>query len=172
MFYIFVCSVLGLSACGFFYLDGPLIIKNSVVPYINKAKSLKTLVSTQYTGKFNILWVSLTIIFKALYIMLIQYLNNTVIKIDKNKFQITYVIDGKLYKLVVKTKRGPRSVLIVYNENQQDMTDIILPFLGPQEDLHRQDYTPDFFNSCSLTFELSNGSELTFKTGETINFLK
>lgn len=165
MFYFYV---LGLSVYGFIYLDGPKIIKNSVVPYINKAISLKNLVSSQNNGKLNILKISLTILFEALYIIISQRFNKTVIKLDKNRFQISYVIDGKLYKIVVKSKRGPRNILIVYDENQKDMTDIILPFLGPYEDLHKQDYTPEFFNSKSLTFETSNGDKLNFKNDDII----
>jgi len=44
---------------------------------------------------------------------MIQYLTSNVNKIDKNIYEITYVINGKMYKMRVKTKRGPS----IYKKN-------------------------------------------------------
>lgn len=107
-------------------------------------------------------------IFGILYVTILQKLNKSIVKIDKNKYEITYVINGKLYKMLVSPTRGPALVLQVSNELQNDITDEIIPFLGPNYNFHGQDFSPNYLNHQLLTFELFNGEEKTFEKKEII----
>jgi hypothetical protein len=75
-----------------------------------KWKSLKSLVSTQHKSKIIINLISFNMVLKSLYLSFIQYINNSVIKIDKNKYEVSYIINGKLYKMIVSPSRGPMPI--------------------------------------------------------------
>lgn len=165
-------SIFTLFVTVFIFLDGPKIIKSTVektlVPKYRNFRRLNNAISTRYKSIFMILWVSVYMICQSLYINFIQYINSTVKKIDKNKYEITYIINGKTYKMIVKQKRGPKKVLMVYDENQEDISREIFSYLGPEENFHGKIYTPSFFNKKQLVFELSNGDECEFKNKDPI----
>jgi hypothetical protein len=152
----------------FFYLDGHHIVKNTAVVKWKKFRRLNKLVSTNYKGCFKIIWVSICMIFQALWINILQYLNSTIVQIDKKTYEVTYIIRGKTYKMIVKSRRGPRKVLLVSDENQEDVSYIIFPYLGPEENFHGEKYTPKFFEKKELIFELSTGVEKIFQENEEI----
>ena len=135
---------------------------------LEKWKKLNELVSTKYDGYFTILWVSICMITKALWINILQYLNRSITKIDKKTYELSYVLNGKLYKILINNKTGPRKVILVSDETQTDISYLITPYLGPKEDFHGSDITPKFFNRKELIFELSNGEEKIFKHNDSI----
>jgi hypothetical protein len=157
----------------FIYFDGykkssevTLFCKNKY----KKFRKINTLVSTNYNGFFRILFISLCMILKLMWIYIIQYCNSTVTLTKDNKYIITYVIKGKTHKMVVTCNRGPSKVLLVYDENQKDVSNVVFPYLGPEENFHSCLYTPKFWNKKELIFELSNGSEKIFTENEHIIF--
>ncbi len=158
----------------FFYFDGPKFVKYKY----GKTKELYQLVSTKYKTRdcgtrLKILWWSLVILCQALYVTIIQKLNNSVIKKKENysnTYEITYVISGKIYKLVVTPIKGPKNVLQVIDDNNEDITRQIVPYLGPAEDWHSSKFKPSFFNRKSLTFNLSSSDDITFTENEEIKF--
>ena len=113
-------------------------------------------------------WISFLMVLESLYLKLVTYLNNSIKKIDKNKYEVSYVINGKIYKMVTSPSRGPVPIVQIINENNIDVTEHILPYMGPNNDWHNRKYFPDFFNYKSLIFELSNGERKTFNHSETI----
>ena len=161
-----VCSGL------FFYFDGPKFVKYKY----GKTKELYQLVSTKYktrdcNTRLKILWWSLVILCQALYISIIQRLNNSVVKkTTGNTYEIIYVLSGKIYKLVVTPKKGPKNVLQVIDDTNQDITSLIVPYLGPAEDWHSSKFKPSFFNRKTLTFNLSSSDDVTFTEDEEIKF--
>ena len=152
----------------FLYLDGHNIVKNVVTVKYHNFKRINRLVGTTSKGVFTILWVSLCLIVKALWINIIQYMNSTITQIGKNKYLVTYIINGKTYKMLVIPKRGPRSVLMISDENQEDVSHMIVPYLGPEENFHGEVYNPEFFNKKELIFNMSNGDELIFSSNDKI----
>jgi hypothetical protein len=106
---------------------------------------------------------------QAIWVSIIQYMNSTIIKLDKNTYKVTYVIKGKTYMLVVKPTRGPRKVLLVSDETQTDVSNEIFPYLGPKENFHGEIYTPHFFKKKELVFELSDGTERKFLLDDNID---
>ena len=89
-------------------------------------------------------------------------MNNSIIKLDKNTYILSYILHDNEYKMVIKIARGPSPILSIKNEDNKDLTDIILPYLGPKNDWHNNKFTPKFFNCKSLSFELSNGEIIKF----------
>ena len=123
---------------------------------------LTNLVSTTETNRVTIVLVSLKMIFQLMYIQLMQYLNSTVRVIDKNTFEVTYVITSKKYKLLVQQYRGPDLILQISDDTGSDVTDLVLPYMGPNYDWHKQLIEPSFFNNTAfLTFQMADGTEQT-----------
>ena len=97
-------------------------------------------------------------------------MNTSVRKLDKKTYEISYVIDRKLYKMIVTPKRGPAPIIQVSDENSTDITDYILPYMGPEYDWHGKLFTPKFFQRKSLTFELMNGEEFTYEESNHVDY--
>lgn len=152
----------------FLYVDGPNIVKNNLVVKYKKFRKINNMVATNYKGIFTILWISLCLVGKALWISMLQRINNSVVQLSKNKYQITYVVNGKIYKMIVTPTRGPRKVLLAHDENEEDISYLIFPYLGPEEDFHGKTFSPDFFDRKKLYFECSDGGEHVFDSNETI----
>jgi hypothetical protein len=138
------------------------IIKTSITSKYNRWKNLNSLVSTRYSNTFKIVCISIKMIAKSCYISFIQYINSSVTKIGPNSYELSYIINGKLYKMVVKTQRGPIPVIQVSNDKQDDITDKILPYMGPKYNWHGNVFTPEFFGCDLLIFEMSDGTEHAF----------
>lgn len=160
---ILLYGILSLIVGSFIYLDGYNITKNTIVPKWKRFRKVNKLVSKNYKGIFRILYISISLIIKALWINIIQYMNNTIIKIDKNTYIITYVVNGNIYKMKVTKLRGPSKVLMVTDENNEDVSDIIIPYMGVEQNFHNNKYKVDFFKRKELAFQLSNGDEKVFE---------
>ena len=93
---------------------------------------------------------------------LIQKLNKSVEKIDKNTYEITYTIGARLYKFRTKTQKGMSNILQIIDSDNNDVTELIEPYLGPHRDFHNYEYTPHSFNFKSLTFNFNDGESTTF----------
>jgi hypothetical protein len=167
LFTVYVYTVL-LLVYYFIYLGCPIYIENKVTEKYRNFRRINRLVANNHTGFFNILYISMCIVFKALWIKCFQYMNNTVTHIEGNTYKITYVIKGQTYIMNVILTRGPKKVLLVCDEAQNDMSDIVFPYLGPEENWHKDIYTPKFFSRDKLVFELSNGEEHVFNHNDKI----
>ena len=152
----------------FLYLDGHNIVKNVFFIKYNKFKQINQLVTTNHVGTFNILWISICLVLKALWINIIQNLNNTVIYLGENNYLITYSIKGVVYKMIVKPSRGPKKIVSIYDENKIDVSDTLFPYLGPENNFHGKLYTPKFFQKEQLIFVTCNGDEKSFNQFENI----
>jgi hypothetical protein len=166
----YITLLLSTLTFGLFYkIDGHNIFYNYASHKYSEWKRLNNLVSTQHKSKFIVTIVSLKMVGEALYQSLVQYLDNSVVKINKNTYTVSYVINGKLYKTVIIPKRGPLPVLSVENENNLDVTHEVLPYLGPHNDWNNHHYTPEFFKHKKLKFELLNGEIKEFIDKDIIN---
>ena len=67
--------------------------------------------------------------------------------------------------MIVKPRRGPNPILQIINDTKEDVTNIVLPYLGPNFDWHGNKLDSSFFNSKVLTFEMADGStqHITFE---------
>ena len=72
--------------------------------------------------------IACSILWSTMWVMISQWLNNTVHQIGKNRYMIYYSIGGKRYATIVKHKNGPSPVLQVIN-GDNDITEIVEPYL-------------------------------------------
>jgi len=139
------------------YTELHLIVYRSMCLNYNRVTRLNALVSSRHQNYCKILYYSSKLILQTLYTVLLQKLNSNVVYCGNNKYILTYSINGKLYKMVIKPRRGPVPVLQIRNELDQDLTDQLLPYLGPtynSNDIFQQGFS-------TLTFELSSGKTET-----------
>jgi hypothetical protein len=158
--------VFGIAVWAF---DGHTIAKNTIVTKYRKFREVNRLVETKYKTIGMILWVSIQMICKMYWLNVLAWLNTSVRHVDKRRIEVSYVLNGKLYKVITSIHRGPCSILLISDENSEDITEEILPFFGPNEDWHKQEFTPEFWNRKTLNFELSSGEHKTFEEKQVIN---
>jgi hypothetical protein len=79
-------------------------------------------------------------------------------KIGKNLYEVSYKINNNQYKMIVEQKRGPHPVLQIVDDNMEDVTDVVIPYLGHRYDWNGFNMSLSFFGVKSLTFELADGS--------------
>lgn len=151
--------VLGL----FYYFNGYTIVTTKW----KNLKRINALVSSNYTGTFKISYITMCIITKALWMSCIEY-NNTAVKLDGNKYLVSYTIKGVVYKMIIKPRKGPSKVVSVFDESGLEISNLLFPYLGLDEKFHGGIYTPLFFQKTELVFELLDGTTKTFKENETI----
>jgi Family of unknown function (DUF5772) len=133
-----------------------------------KFTQLNKLVATQHSSRFMVLYVSILMVIKMWWMNFLQYSNNTIEIYDKKSVNISYILDGRLYKLYVKRRRGPVLVLLVTDENNEDVSDLVIPYMGPERNWHNTVFTPNFWNKENLTFELSSSETKKFNRHESI----
>lgn len=153
-------------------IDAHTIIKENTLNKYSRWKKLNKLVATQYKRKYLIIYHSICMIFTSLWIAFLLYINDSVKKIDHKTYEVSYIINGKYYKMLIKPDRGPLPVLLVYDDKENDMTNKFLPYLGAKNDFHGFKITPQFFGVDKLSLETSNGESLVFKDNEMITLKK
>ena len=147
-------------------LDVHMIVYN----YGIKWRDLNSLVSTRNKNIIKVLYISFTMILQAIYLSLLQYMNSTIRKISKNKYEISYIVNGKMYKMLVTPKRGPSPILEIRNEKtEDDLTEKLLPYFGPDYKCHGIDLYPELLGYNGLVFELADGTEKVFIDNEIIS---
>jgi len=150
----------------FVKIDGKKIVSEKY----RKWKRLNNLVSHTHKSTFMITIVSIKMFLQMYYDSVIQYLNNSVIKLDKNMFEVTYIINGKEYKMVVKPKKGPCPIADIFDEKGDSCYERIIPYLiKPNHEFNTGLY-PDFFGYKQLKFEMIDGKSYIFNHSETILF--
>lgn len=157
-----------LGACSIYAFDGHTIVKETFLTKYRKFRDLNKLVSTHYKTVWSIVWVSLCMVAKMYWINFLQWANNTIEYVDNKHVCITYVLQGRMYKMVVKLRKGPSDILLVTDEDSNDVTDMVLPYLGPQGDWHGKEFKPEFWKKRMLNFELSSGEQETFLENEVV----
>jgi hypothetical protein len=179
LFFIITFGVLSFPIL--YYLDSHIILYNNIkyikVKY-NKFRLLNNLVSTlrapigtiKHKNILKIIYISIIIILQSIYINICQYFNKSLKQINKNTYELTYVIRGNIYKIIIPLKFGPNDILLIFDENLNDITDIIMPYFGPCNNFHGNDYTPEFFNYNQFNIELSSGDNIIIEKNEKISF--
>lgn len=135
-----------------------------------KLKTMYWLIWLHHGKLTNTLYIMSSILAKTLYFRAMQSLNKSVVQTGKNTYELTYTVCGNLYKMVIRAKRGPRKLINAFNAKDVDITELLQMYVGPNNDFHNQDFTPDFFDTDSITVHLSNGDEKTFQRYDLLQF--
>ena len=117
---------------------------------------------------FKSLKILIQLFLKVIYILIIQKFSKNLNKIKKNTYDLSYSVNGKLFKYRFKIEKGPPKILQIIDHNNNDVTSKIAPYSGPLGNFHQIQYTPADFKAIELTFNLFNGEVLTFKENEII----
>ena len=152
----------------FYKIDAHNVIYHTINRKYRKWQKITKLVSSHNETILSIYTISIKMICQALYLSLLQYLNNSVTKIDKNTYEVKYVLGGKMYRMVVIPKKGPSHIIQIRDEYEEDITEHILPYYGPNYDWYSINFIPQFFNCKKMTFELDTGEEKIFEELEYI----
>lgn len=135
---------------------------------IEDFKDLNTLVQTTKKSNIKAFLISCKMIGQLFWVNILHTLNNTMEYPDKHHFILTYVADGRLYKMASARRKGPPLVLMVLDEQGDDVSNDVIPFLGPERNWHRNSFSPAFWKKKKLIFELSDGRSESFNETEAI----
>lgn len=141
----------------------PGVIYRKCSKEISRFNSLRTLISTTEKRSGMVYWISIKMIFKLSYNKLrCCFITSPVKKVGNNTYEVSYEINNICYKMLVQPFRGPRPVMQITDDNSNDITEHILPYMGPRYDWHcfRDNNTlfnpPSYFNHEYMTFEMSD----------------
>lgn len=143
-------------------------ITNTVKIKYDKWLLLNDMVSKKHDSRIMITLISISMILKKFYLEFLQYINNSVVKINKNTYEVSYIINNKLYKMIVKPERGPKSITNILDENEDDITHEIEPYLGPNNDFHGHKFTPKFFCKKNIIIYKHGDEKIIFEDDEMI----
>lgn len=96
-----------------------------------------------------------------------QHKDFKIISKTRRSATIEYAINDKKYRFITGLKRGPSNIAMIKCEDNE-VTDKILPYLGPNEDFHNIRYTPESLGYSSLDFYTITGEILKFNKDEEI----
>jgi hypothetical protein len=91
-------------------------------------------------------------------VWLYQKFNPVLVLTDKRKYELRYILHDFMYRIRIHTRRGPHSVMVIKNENDEDVTDEVLSYMGPNEDWHGQMLTPSELGYRRLQFLYRSGT--------------
>jgi len=164
MFVKFITSVSFLL--GGYYLLEKLFPEYIEIKY-QKWMSLNSMMATKYKSPTMVKIMSVYMFFKFFYLQTLQYLTNTVVKIGKNNYEISYIINGKIYKMVVKPERGPMNYYKILNDKNENIIEDISQYYGPHYK-NQVKLTPSFFKTTTIKLVLFDDSEQVFGEYEQI----
>ena len=85
---------------------------------------------------YELIKEAVVIVCKLIWLTLLQRINNSVTKIDKNRYMVEFCIKGKWYKQIFVTTAGPSSIVQIIDENEDDVKDNIYTvkaFIPPED---------------------------------------
>lgn len=168
---MFVFTIISILSSVFLYkIDFHNIVCNICDRKYKKWKKITNLVRSTHDSQISIYTISVKMILQALYLSFIQYINNSVRKLDKNIYEVSYIIGGRNYKMITIPKKGPLPFLHIRDENNNDVTEFIIPYYGPNYDWHSISVIPQFFKYKRLIFDMEDGSQKIFEELDYINF--
>ncbi len=78
-------------------------------------------------------------------------------KISTTRAILSYTLNGLQYKIVLFLKRGPKKILLITTGDGIDVTEKVRPYLGPSEDCHQTQITPECLGYDALIFQTRDG---------------
>jgi len=107
-----------------------------------------------------------------LYLIIYQKIFKNVVHVQKHEYEVHYVYNGQLYKIKIvgNSNLYKKQIIMILNERDDDITNDIVPYLGPKYDFHKINYQPRHFNQDEITFYLANGETRKFSNHEDMIF--
>jgi len=162
---IFILSSFGVLLLTVFYMSRTEKINECINLKYDQWKRLNLMVSTKYKSPIVIKIMSVYMVLKFSYLQIIQYLTNSVTKVDKHHYEISYVINGRLHKMIIKPERGPPRIEKIVDHENNDITDIVMEYHGPKQ----KKLSPSFFNTQFIVIHGIDGEIITINDVEEID---
>lgn len=123
-----------------------------------KLNSMKNAVYTMTKHKniCSVLQSAIVIICKLIWLTLLQKVNNSVIKLDKNKYMVQFCIKGRWYKQIIFAKSGPSEIVQIIDENENDVTHEVEPYYNGLTSSYN-DIDIKYLKFKTLTFNMDDG---------------
>lgn len=137
--------------CG--VLGGTDVIRKGVA----RVKALSQFVSLTETDPLIIAYQTAKLTCHAAAVSILN-LSNEDTSVGKNTYEVSYRLLGKNYKMLVKVRRGPCPINTILDEDGRDITNKVLPYMGPKFDWHGQRPDPSFFKCETLNIERLDGT--------------
>jgi hypothetical protein len=135
-------------------------LKESIPDFLKLNDFIKTTMSSK-----NSWWESTKIAVQIQYLKVTQFMYQTCIHLQKNVYELRFVIKGKLYKFIIKVPRGPRKVIRIL-DGEQDYTQDVTPFI----EAHLSEFLlcPELLGRKTLFIEWHDGQTFTYSSREPI----
>lgn len=150
---LFYCLVVGIFGMYFAY-------KRKFIP--SRCEDVLKLYNTVHEinnhSRFKSMCLCVSMIVRMMYTkMILGRLEAT--RVNKNTYEVSYYIGNRGYKMHMSPITGPSVVMKVKNEDDTDITDIVLQYYGPEQNWHGKNFPPSFFGCNKLIFESFDGTE-------------
>lgn len=135
---------------------------NVIREKIGDFKRLNRLVHTRNKSDFWSLWISFSMVCELYWLRFLQFIHTNVKHIDQKYALVSYTVNNHIYRMVVRTRKGPSVLEKVEDENGVDITSDVLPYYGPNNDWHAREFRPSYWGrkrldvtvgSCVKSFE-------------------
>lgn len=132
---------------------------------INDFLNLRDLSRIRYNNELLITYNALTLGVKTMIRKLRIYVFSNIVRTGPHTYNVMYHFAGSTYIIPITIRAGPKRVTRVTGDEDVDMTDIVVSYLGPGEDFHQLPKTPLDFGMTRMNFHIRDGVTRTF-TGE------
>lgn len=89
-------------------------------------------------------------------------------KVSSQVYSLSYTHNGKSYSMFIPIRKGPKKITRVTTELDEDVTDNVMKWMGPNQDFHQHIYpiTPNVLGYKFLAFHTHKGTTLSFSRDE------
>lgn len=154
---------IGVLVYGMIKTNTHVVIMDTITQKYKEWRVLNKTLDELQVNKTKIAMKSVQLVFVYILTLMKQKYTGSVRRIENTKmYELTYVINNKVYKQVVNPQRGPNPIISILNQDKLELFELIMPYIGPRYDWHYSQLTPDFFGHESLEFIMLNGDTYTF----------
>ncbi len=93
--------------------------------------------------------------------------NDNVKLINRNTLEVSYKFRDAEYRIRSRVRRGPKASITIL-ANGKDVTEELLPYIGPGDDFHGITYSPQDFGYSTVTVQAEGRDDLVFDEFDTI----
>ena len=155
---------IGVLMYGMIKTNTHIVIMDTITQKYKEWRMLNKTLDEMQVNKTKLVMKSIQLLVTYVITSMRQKYTSSVQRIDNTKmYELTYIINNKMYKQVVKPQRGPNLIISILNQDNLELFDLIAPYIGPRYDWHCSQLTPKFFGHESLTFIMINDDTYTFK---------
>ena len=129
--------------------------------YVTPRHYMKKILSKRRTNRIQLYKSLLNLFAKTCVYMFFQrFSHKNVKRISKNTYNISFTIGGNLYTLQIKCKGGPSNVIQIIDDQDNDITDILSPFINFSENVDIVIPNLESLGYKSATYNMATGDEI------------